>query len=98
MVPNPDKCCFLTLGFQDAQPNFSYHNITFKNVSKEKILGTALDNKLTFKSHMKHILKKDHQKFNALVRVTNFTLFFQSKTFFHRISVFILLSNLDVFI
>ena len=45
---------FLTLGFQDAQPNFSYDNITIKNVSEEKILGITIDNKLTFKSHLTH--------------------------------------------
>ena len=42
---------FLTLGFQDAQPNFSY-NITMKNVSEEKTLGITIDNKLTLKSHL----------------------------------------------
>ena len=45
---------FLTLGFQDAQPNFSYDNIIIKNVSEEKILGITIDNKLTFKSHLTH--------------------------------------------
>ena len=39
------------LGFQDAQPNFSYNNLTIKNVSEEKILSITIDNKLTFKSH-----------------------------------------------
>ena len=39
MVLNPDKYYFLTpLEFQDAQPNFSYDNITIKNVSEEKRL------------------------------------------------------------
>ena len=35
MIHNPDKCYFLTLGFQDGQPNFSYDNITIKNVSRK---------------------------------------------------------------
>ena len=39
---------FLTLGFQKSQPNFSYDNITIKNVSEEKILRIAIDNKLNF--------------------------------------------------
>ena len=39
MTLNPDKCYFLTLGFQDPQPNFSYDNITIKNVSEAKNTG-----------------------------------------------------------
>ena len=66
MILNPNKCYFLTPGFQDAQPNFSYDNITIKNVSEEKILGITIDNKLTFKSHLKNICKKANQKLNAI--------------------------------
>ena len=58
MILNPDKCYFLTLGFQDAQPNFSYTNITIKNVLEEKILGITIDKKLTFKSYLKNICAK----------------------------------------
>ena len=58
MILNPDKCYFLTLRFQDAQPNFSYNNLTIKNVSEEKILAIKTDNKLTFKSHLKISAKK----------------------------------------
>ena len=66
MILNPDNCYFLTPGFQDAQPSFCYDNITIKNVSKEKILGITIDNKLTFKGHLKNICKKANQKLNAL--------------------------------
>ena len=52
MILNPDKCYFLTPGFQEAQPNFCYDNLTIKNVSGEKILGITIDNKLTFESHL----------------------------------------------
>ena len=64
--------------FQDAQPNFSYD--TIKNVSEEKILGITIDNKLTFKSHLKNICKKANQKLIALARITKFTSPFQRKT------------------
>ena len=80
MILNLDKCYFLTLGFQDAKPNFSRDNITIKNVSEEKILGITIDNKLTFKSHLKNIGKKANQKLNALDRITKFTSPFQRKT------------------
>ena len=39
---------FLTLGFQKSQTNFSYDNITIKNVSEEKIQRITIDNKLNF--------------------------------------------------
>ena len=80
MILNPDKCYFLTLGFQDARPNFSYDNIAIKNVSEEKILDITIDNKLTFKSHLKNICKKVNQILNGLVRITKFTSSFQRKT------------------
>ena len=60
-------------------PNF----LTIKNVSEEKILGITIDNKLSFKSHLKNICKKANQKLNTLARITNFSLLFQSKTLFN---------------
>ena len=39
MFLNPDKHYFLTLEFQDVQPNFSCDNITIKDVSDEKNTG-----------------------------------------------------------
>ena len=101
MIFNPDKCLFLTLGFQDAQPNFSYDNITIKNLSEEKILSITIDNKLTFKSHLKNIWKKANRKLNALVRITKLTSLFQRKNFvefLHKVSIFILPSSLNVYI
>ena len=80
MILNPDKCYFLTLGFQDAQPKFSDDNITMKNVSEEKILGITTDNKLTFKSHLKNICKKANGKLNALARITKLTSPSEKKT------------------
>ena len=77
MILNLDKCYFLTLRFQDAQPNFSYDNITIKNVSEEKILGIT---QLTFKSLLKNISKKTNQKLNVLARIRKFKSPFQRKT------------------
>ena len=36
MILNPDKCYFLTLGFQDAQPNFSYDNTLQSKMYQKK--------------------------------------------------------------
>ena len=80
MILNPDKCYCLFAGFQDAQHYFSYDNITIKNVSEEKILDITINNKLTFKSHLKNICKKANQKLNAPARITKITSPFQRKT------------------
>ena len=71
---------FLNSWISGSQPNFSYDNIKIKNVSEEKILGITIDNKVTFKSHLKNICKKANQKLNALARITKFTSPFQRKT------------------
>ena len=39
MILNIDKCYFLTLGFQDAQTNFFYDNITIKKCIRRKNTG-----------------------------------------------------------
>ena len=61
-------------------PIFFMTTLQSKNVSEEKILGITIDNKLTFKSHLKNICKKANQKLNALARITKFTSPFQRKT------------------
>ena len=70
---------FLAFSFRVCNPIFSYDNTT-KNVSEEKIRGITNDNKLTFKCRLKNICKKANRKFNALVRITNFTSLFQKNT------------------
>ena len=44
MILNPGKCYFLTLGFQDAQPSFSYDMMTLqsKMYQKEKYWALPL--------------------------------------------------------
>ena len=43
IVLNVDKCHFVTVGFNESFPDFSFNDTT--------ILGIVLDNKLSFKSH-----------------------------------------------
>ena len=70
MVLNPDKCHFLTLGFNKLFPDFFFENTIIKNVTKEKILGIVIDNNLNFKSRMKKIFEKANQKLRALARIS----------------------------
>ena len=73
MVLNPDKCHFITLGFNKPFPDFSFKNTIIKNVTEEKILRILIDNNLNFKSHMKKIYEKAKQKLSALARISKLT-------------------------
>ena len=44
---------FLTLGFHGLFPDFFFNDTTIENVTEEKILGTAINNKLNSKSNLK---------------------------------------------
>ena len=79
MVLNPDKCHFLTLGFNKPFPDFSFENTIIKNVTEEKILGIVIDNNLNFKSHMKKMCGKANQKVCALARISKLTIPSQRK-------------------
>ena len=37
MVLNPDKCHFMTLGFQNQNFNFSYKNVVTKNSAEQNL-------------------------------------------------------------
>ena len=41
---------------------FVYDNNKMKNSKEDKVLGVITDNKLRFKSHVKHLCKKASQK------------------------------------
>ena len=69
----PDKCHFLTLGFNKPLPDFSFKNTIIKNVIEEKILGIVINNNLNFKSHMKKIYEKANEKLSALARISRWT-------------------------
>ena len=62
MVPNANKSVFLTLGFNDPFPNFSFNGTTIKNVTAEKIIRAVIDNKLIITSHLKNTSKKANPK------------------------------------
>ena len=79
IVLNPDKCHFLTLGFNKPFPDFSFENTIIKNVNEEKILGIVVDNNLNFKSHMKKICEKVTQKLSELTRISKLTAPTQKK-------------------
>ena len=62
----------MCLGQNAVNEIFVYDNIEMKNSKEEKILGVIIDNKLTFKSHVKSACKKASQKIWALSRLINY--------------------------
>ena len=58
MVLNDDKGHFLSVGFHEPLPDFSFNGNKIENVTEEKILGIVTDNKLNFKSHWKKYMQK----------------------------------------
>ena len=62
MVPNANKSVFLTLGFNEPFPNFSFNGTTIENVTAEKIIRAVIDNKLIITSHLKNTSKKANPK------------------------------------
>ena len=65
MVLKASNCHFLTVGFIESFPDFSFNDTTIENVAEEKILGIVNENKVNFKSHSKNICKKANQKLSA---------------------------------
>ena len=79
MVLNPDKCHFLSLGFNIPFPDFYFEKIIIKNVTEEKIIGIVINNNLNFKSHIKKTCNKASQKLSALARISKLTTPIQMK-------------------
>ena len=71
MVLNADKCHFMCLGKDTENETFIFNNFIFNNSNEEKILGITIDNKLTFKGHIKILCRKAAQKMGALSRLLN---------------------------
>ena len=53
MVLNADKCHFMYLSKDANNETFTFNSFTFNNSNEEKIRGTTIDNKLTFKNDIK---------------------------------------------
>ena len=62
MVLNADKCRFKCLSKDTENETFIFDNFIFNNSNEEKILGITIDNKLTFKRHIKILRRKPSRK------------------------------------
>ena len=61
-VLNADKYYFMCLGKDKENEASIFNNFIFNNSNEEKILEITIDNKLTFKSHIKFLRKKVAQR------------------------------------
>ena len=61
----------MCLGKDTRNETFIFKGLVMKNSKEQKILGVTIDNKLTFKSHIKNLCKKASQKIGALSRLSN---------------------------
>ena len=69
MKDNSDKYYFLLTGENKLTLNINQFQI--KDSKQEKLLGIAVDNKLTFEKHITNLCNKVSQKLNALTRILN---------------------------
>ena len=61
----------LCLGKDTRNETFIFKGFVTRNSKEQKILGVTIDNKLTFKSHIKNSCKKASQKIGAFSRLSN---------------------------
>ena len=52
----------MCLGKDTRNETFIFKSLVIKNSKDQKILGVIIENKLTFKSHIKNLCKKASQK------------------------------------
>ena len=70
MALNAGKCCFMCFGKNAGNETFIFKCLVLKNSKEQKILGVTIDNKLTFKSHIKNLYIAS-QKIGDLSRLSN---------------------------
>ena len=70
MVKNIDKCYLRKSTSKEL--GVKIENEIMKNSLQENVLGIMIDNRLTFKPHLKRLCEKAGQKLHALARITNY--------------------------
>ena len=66
MALNTGNCHFMYFGKNTGNETFIFKGSVMKNSKEQKMLGVTIDNKLTFKSHIKNLCKEASQKIGAL--------------------------------
>ena len=61
----------MCLGKDTRNETFIFKGLVIKNSKDQKILGVTIENKLTFKCHIKNLCKKASQKIGTSSRLSN---------------------------
>ena len=62
MILKTDKCHLMCLGKDAENKTFIFNNFILSNSNEDKIFGITIDNRITFKSHIKAYVKKPSRK------------------------------------
>ena len=76
---NAGKCHFMCLWKGTGNETFNFKGLVMKNSKEQTIFGVSIDNKLTFKSHIKNSCKKASQKIGALSKLSNYPNDYQKR-------------------
>ena len=68
MALNVGKCHFMCFGKDTGNETFIFKGLVMKSSKGQKILGVTIDNKLTFKSHIKNLCKKNVTKNRCFIK------------------------------
>ena len=71
MALNAGKCISCVLENIQKNETFVFKSLVMQNSKDQKILGLTINDKLTFKSHIKNLRKKTSQKIGALLKLAN---------------------------
>ena len=71
MALDAGKCHFICLGKDTRNETFIFKGLVMKNSKEQGTVWVTIDNKLTFKNHLKNLCKKAWQKIGALLRLSN---------------------------
>ena len=69
MVLTSIKYHFMCIGRDGEHETFTFKDVCYENSKEEVILGTTINNKLNFDSHIRKMCKKSGQKLNVLSRM-----------------------------
>ena len=72
MKLNVDKCHLMIFGEKSKKMKIHFGEAVIEESDEETLLGTTLDTKLSFKSHVQSLCRKASQKLHALSRISIF--------------------------
>lgn len=79
MKLNPDKCKLLVVGQKDHPVTVKVGDFVIEEQDKVELLGITIDNKLTFREHLKGKIKKANKKLAVIKRNQSYLQFHKKK-------------------